>query len=393
MKNGISVIIPSYKSEAHVNNLINALINQSKKPDEVIFVDSTHSKFIDQIIDEYSKIININLVKVKNAYPGEARNIGIKQAQFSHIAFLDTKTIPTKNWLKTYYDLSLKDGFDIVFGATKYNPLSFFQEILCMCIFGKVVETTPGTLLKKNVLTKVGFFTERVRASDDLEWRNKAKQEHNKTITPEENYLTYNSISKNLYQESKRQFIYQIHSARTDVQNNNKMLVFGMIMIFLTILIPKWNSFVGWENSFYYIPNITKVYFFNLSLLAIILLGTSKLRLFKKFFYKIFILCFGILSFYIAYSWNNVAANWIENSVFYLPHITKLYVITILSFGFIYRSVYCPLKGGFQVSDLLPIKFFMAGFCGLILDIVKIPGYFIGGVVSIYRAVKKVFYN
>ena len=53
-------------------------------------------------------------------YPGEARNYGSKFATGKYLAFLDSKTIPNKNWIKDYINLIIENNYDIVFGVTKY---------------------------------------------------------------------------------------------------------------------------------------------------------------------------------------------------------------------------------------------------------------------------------
>ena len=90
-----------------------------------------------------------------------------------------------------------------------------------------------------------------------------------------------------------------------------------------------------------------------------------------------------ITFFLIAFSWNEVIANWIEDSVWYFPHITKIYVALALLSSIAYRGIYFPLKNGFTISDLLPFWWLKVGLLGLILDIAKAPGYVLGALLNL----------
>ena len=82
--------------------------------------------------------IPLNVKYVSKAYPGEARNIGGGLVKSYWIAFLDSKTLPNHNWLKTYLDFSVKKKSDVVMGLTKFIAKNKFQELYNYCSYGEI---------------------------------------------------------------------------------------------------------------------------------------------------------------------------------------------------------------------------------------------------------------
>ena len=67
------------------------------------------------------------------------------------IAFLDSKTIASENWLLEYKKLILKNNYDVIFGSTKFISKKKIKFLLFfICYYGNKSHcTVPGTLIKK----------------------------------------------------------------------------------------------------------------------------------------------------------------------------------------------------------------------------------------------------
>ena len=89
--------------------------------------------------------------------------------------------------------------------------------------------------------------------------------------------------------------------------------------------------------------------------------------------------------FYVFFRWNDVIAGWVENSVWYIPNITKIYVLSILLASIIYRGLYFPLKNKIEKEFLFPFRWIQVGLVGLLLDLAKTPGYIIGSLMIPYK--------
>ena len=386
MKN-ISVIIPTYHFADVAKRVIQATLNQTLRPTELIIIDSSSDNSIEDLANGLESDIPIVYQRVDQAFPGEARNKGAAIASQDWLAFLDSKTVPVSDWLESNFKALDESKADIIFGTTKYLASSSFQKCLQACVYGlKTIKTTPGTLIQKSNFDKIGGFREGVRTGDDMEWRETIKRSTLSYISPKRISLTYNELPEHLLPTLKRFFIYQLHTSRVDIQNTSKSIMFSFFLIFMTILVPKWNSIVGWEDSIFYFPNITKLYISSLAVFAllIIFLKRNWVSRYANSIVGFSIVVSAMITFFlIAVSWNKVIAGWVEDSVWYFPHITKIYVFLALFSSIAYRGIYFPLKNGFAISDLLPFWWLKVGLLGLMLDIVKAPGYILGALLNL----------
>ena len=96
-----------------------------------------------------------------------------------------------------------------------------------------------------------------------------------------------------------------------------------------------------------------------------------------------------ILMFGLANNWNAYMAKWLEDSVFYIPHITKLYLGLLMFLGIVYRGFVVPLKKSVSLGFLLPFRWLALSGIGMILDVAKFPGYLYGGVLLLILPFRK----
>lgn len=89
----VSVVIPTFNSESYINRTLNAVLAQSRKPDEVILVDDCSSDRTIEVIENHplrSACPRMHVIKLaSNSGPGAARNFGWSSAGSEFIAFLD----------------------------------------------------------------------------------------------------------------------------------------------------------------------------------------------------------------------------------------------------------------------------------------------------------------
>ena len=384
----ISIVIPAFHFADSLYKVIQSIQSQSVTFLEIIVVDSSNNEEVLKVVrDTEFNLLNINYIKVDKAFPGEARNIGAKEAKGDWLAFLDSKTVPEEDWLETCFKIIDIQKKEIVFGLTEYKGKTDFQKILQAATFGKIGhETTPGSVIKKEIYRNSNSFIEGVRTADDLFWRNKLKFKGFNWHTPEKLTLTYSELPQSYWEILKRYFIYSWHTSRVNVQNNMKDLYFGILLILSALIVPRWNSLVGWEESFLYIPNVTKVYllviffifFLNLILRAVFPNENDK-NSFLWFSLKSIVFIALIVA---TYRWNKIVAGWIEQSPLYFPHITKIYLVSILGLSILIRGVYMPIKRKVELDYIFPFKWFLIGLVGVGLDLAKAPGYAFGALIS-----------
>ena len=92
-----------------------------------------------------------------------------------------------------------------------------------------------------------------------------------------------------------------------------------------------------------------------------------------------------ILAITIALRWNYIVAGFVESSSLYIPHITKIFVSLLITGAILYRGIIFPLNHGLNKNDVFPIQWFGIGTLGILLDVIKAPGYLLGAIWKILR--------
>jgi glycosyltransferase involved in cell wall biosynthesis len=378
----ISIVVPTLNCQQDLEILVNSLEKQTLQPTEVIISDSSNNSHIKDYLDSYKGTLNIIYLKNNRSFPGEKRNEGAKIAKYCLIAFLDVATIPKPNWLNDSFQ-KIVEGYDVVFGATKYNQSNNIQALIRAATYGRVAhESSPGSLIKRDKFFLSGGFIENVRAGDDLDWRQELRVWEFKCFTPANILLEYSNLPSSIFAMQKKYFIYYLHSAKFRAQKTARDIYLGGLIVLSALIIPRWNYFFeGWSNSPFFIPNITKIY------MICFLVSASVYLIVSRLFYRqneinllslvIKVASFIIISCGVLY-WNAAIAKWVEDAALYIPHITKIYLIAITSAAILYRGIYLPLKLNISLNYIFPLRWILIGLIGLTFDLIKIPGMFLG---------------
>jgi glycosyltransferase involved in cell wall biosynthesis len=390
MRPGISIIVPTYNCSDNLKKLLQSIFAQSLQPDEIIIVDSSTDRSIEDLLTSITSELPLIYKRSVKKYPGENRNEGASTASHEWLAFLDVGTIPRENWLKINMKLAIDEKYDVVFGNTKYRALNNFQMLLRAATYGSLGhETTPGTLVQIKNFQKSGGFIEGIRAGEDQEWRLQIRDVCKKLTTPDDITLDYSSLPNSLFALQKKYFIYYMHSAKVSAQRNTRDVYLSVLLIFFSLVITQWNYLIGgWDTNPLFISNITKIY--ALSLVIMLLFYMAFRRLFKppdqfnilNWFAKVFLFFILLLT---VYYWNFYVVDWEEDSILFIPHITKIYVGLVFTASFFYRGVLLPLKLGIKGSFIFPKNWIIIGFMGLSLDLIKAPGIFLGILLSPFQ--------
>tara|TARA_Y100000590_G_scaffold138186_1_gene158199 strand:+ start:32588 stop:33757 length:1170 start_codon:yes stop_codon:yes gene_type:complete len=388
----ISVVIPAFNDSEFLEEVLTALQNQTFNNFRVIVVDSSTNK--DSSIKIEQMLQNTTLdnryKKINRSYAGRSMNVGIDLVEDELIGFLDTKTVPEDNWLESYLEIINKQ-YDGVFGVTKYEAHTNFQELLKAASYGNIGhQTVPGTIVKKYVLNSEGRFLENTRAAYDQEWKAKVKERYN-FFTPKKTSITYSKLPENLFSTIKKYLLYTFHLARVQVERNLKEAYLSLGLFLLAALVTRWNFlWEGWDESPLYIDDITKIFLLSIIFLLIVLVSVD--RILPSTGPKIFLNTLKFLAFvlisYGVYRWNSSIADHIESALLYVPHITKAYLVILFLISVFYRGLYSPLTRNVSKSSLFPLNWMKVGMLGLVLDLIKAPGYFIGALLSVFRFIR-----
>ena len=176
----VAVIIPYFKKRKFIEKTINSIKYQTYKNLEIIIVydDEDHSdlQLIKRIKDSDDRIKLI--VNKKSLGAGRSRNIGIKHAKASYIAFLDADDFWKQNKVELQLKLMIKNNLEI--SHTSYEILGKnqkikkimraknfmnYRQLLPSCDIG-----LSTVMLKKRLITKNCRFPKLKTKEDFVLW-------------------------------------------------------------------------------------------------------------------------------------------------------------------------------------------------------------------------------
>jgi len=386
----LCVVVPVRNDSQYLKSVLTKINCQSLAPKSIIIIDSSTDDAVHELIKYFEGDVSIIYHRMNKAYPGKARNIGVKLASSDWIAFLDSKTLPEDDWLERYHHLIEAYHADAIFGVTMFNAKTYFQKILRSATYGNVGHiTVPGTLVKRQVFIDSGGFMEHVRMGEDIEWRERLVNKGLKIYTPDYSIVSYNGLPDNFLSTLKKYVNSAYHTARLNILIKVKDAYLSLILILSAIILPKWNYLItGWDTNPLFIPHVTKIYLISIvfllmiyKLLHYLFFNNMSQALFSKTLQIILIIFLTL----VALNWNAVIADWVEDAVLYIPHITKIYVLSVVLGSLLYRGLYLPLKRKVKQDFIFPLTWIVVGFLGLSLDMVKAPGYIAGAILSLIR--------
>ena len=175
----ISVVIPVRNEAESAHTLLDALLDQSLPPDEILITDGGSSDATPAIIQEYAqRNSSVRLFREVMAFPGRGRNVAAANASQEWLAFIDAGVVPTRDWLAQLSECANRDSnTDVVFGAWEPVTDTFFKE--CAAIAYAYVpnrenyeEVKRGraifsSLMRRSVWESVGGFPEHLRSAED----------------------------------------------------------------------------------------------------------------------------------------------------------------------------------------------------------------------------------
>lgn len=246
--NYISIIIPLYNKEAYIKNTINNVLLQTYKNFELVIVNDGSQDQGPEIVQSF-RDSRIKLINKANGGVSSARNVGIANAKYDYIAFLDADD----EWLPNHLEVinSLIDQYGakadvfVTNFARKYPDGSiitnrkvdelkhgiitnYFKEAL-----KKAVIHTSCVCISKKALNNVNGFDERFSNGEDIDlWVRLARKYK----------ISYCPIVTECYLQ--------------DAQNNSKILkdYSRVAAIYIRLM-----ECVNWYDFYYNLKRVIKV--------------------------------------------------------------------------------------------------------------------------------------
>jgi len=173
----ISVIIPAYNAEQHIEEALHSVFNQTYPNVEIIVVNDGSTDSTLQVLNKYQS--KIKVLTQNNLGVARARNYAAEEATGDWLAFIDSDDRWTPDKLTTQFNSLNKEGWShtnsIYFGfnqdgKTKRSDLSSLSGGL---VFNKLIIenfiTTSTVLINKELFLSHNGFDESLKALEDWE--------------------------------------------------------------------------------------------------------------------------------------------------------------------------------------------------------------------------------
>lgn len=110
----ISVIVPIYNTEKHLDRCIESILNQTYKDFELILIDDGSTDNSSNICNKYKEIdTRIMVIRQNNRGVSYSRNIGISKAKGKYIAFVDGDDYVDNNFLHELLNTAINNNVDM----------------------------------------------------------------------------------------------------------------------------------------------------------------------------------------------------------------------------------------------------------------------------------------
>lgn len=131
--NGISVIVPVYKSEKYLDRCVQSILSQTYQDFELILVDDGSPDNSPLLCDKWAENDSrVYVIHKENGGASSARNAGLKIAKGNWIAFADSDDWLDRTALKTLYDLANQYNVPMAIGGMrvvqKYTDASIVMK-------------------------------------------------------------------------------------------------------------------------------------------------------------------------------------------------------------------------------------------------------------------------
>lgn len=175
----LAIIIPTLNEEKYIGKLLDSILAQTVKPEELVIVDAqSHDKTIDEIKKRQNVLPQLKYFQIPRYTIARQRNFGAKKTASNNLLFLDADTkLKDPEALKTYLEEINKTNPDIA--TAPILPLSdywknkiFYQASWLLIKFSKniwPIAVGINLYVSRKMFNKINGFDDEVKIGEDVE--------------------------------------------------------------------------------------------------------------------------------------------------------------------------------------------------------------------------------
>jgi len=143
----ISVIITVKNEGQALRPLLDSLIQQSVRPDEVVICDGGSTDDTLQILENYRRWLPLKVLSSPGSNISQGRNRAIEAAKGPIIAATDAGVVLSPVWLEEITRPLLKDQAVVVSGWFEPDPYTDFEVVMGATVLPELADVDPRTFL------------------------------------------------------------------------------------------------------------------------------------------------------------------------------------------------------------------------------------------------------
>jgi glycosyltransferase involved in cell wall biosynthesis len=172
----VTVISTVKNEEASVGRLLDSLLAQTRRPDEIVIVDGGSTDRTVEVIEGYvQRGSNIRLMVCEGANIAHGRNTAIQSSSYDIIASTDAGCEVNSSWLERLVEPFEKDPtVDVVAGGYRYSGDTNFERALARIMSRRMpidadskLPSSRSIAFKKSAWAKGGGYPEDLKYAED----------------------------------------------------------------------------------------------------------------------------------------------------------------------------------------------------------------------------------
>ena len=164
----VSVCITVFNEKKSVSKLLESLLKQTRKPDEIVVVDGGSTDKTVEIIRHYQKKDRRIKLLIERCTRARGRNLAVELAKYEIVAITDADCVAEIDWLNRLIEPFKHEDVDICGGFYEMKAESDFQKAES-CFLGVLpskfdasfLPSTRSMAFRKRVWEELGGFPER----------------------------------------------------------------------------------------------------------------------------------------------------------------------------------------------------------------------------------------